>query len=292
MTEDNNRMELFFSYSHKDEALRVELEKHLSILRRQGVLTNWHDRKIQPGVEWKGEIDSHIRSAGVVLLLISADFLASDYCYDREMHVALERHESGAARVIPVIIRSVDWAGAPFGKLQVLPKDGKPVVSWEDQDEAFTNIAQGIRSAISELTKSDRKNASSDVKDILRKFELRPKKYAGQEFIATVRLEDNVYPVDKNEARCFGVNLGDAIYRRCLIENPDSRSLESLFAQGEIADWLEGASEGRYLIRIRLLFGTFTKANFTDEGMVSMEESMSGFQLMEVIEELPDKVGD
>ena len=292
MAEENKGVELFYSYSHKDEALRVELEKHLSILRRQGVITNWHDRKIQAGVEWEGEIASHIRSAGVVLLLISADFLASDYCYDREMELALKRHESGTARVIPVIIRSVDWAGAPFGKLQALPKDAKPVVSWENQDEAFTNIAQGIRSAVSELTKPDPKNASSDVSDVLSKFKLRPRKYAGQEFIATVRLEDRVYPVDENEARCFRLNLGDAINRRCLIENSDSRFSGSLFAQGEVADWPEGVTDGRYLVRIRLLFGTFMAAEFTEDSTGSREESKSGFQLMEVMEKLPDEMGN
>ncbi len=143
--------EVFYSYSHKDEDLHDELEKHLSILRRQGVITGWHDRKITAGTEWAGEIEEHLNTAKVILLLISADFLASDYCYDLEMRRAMERHENGEAQVIPVILRKVDWRGAPFGKLQALPTDAKPVTSWSNRDEAFTSIAEGIRKAIEDL---------------------------------------------------------------------------------------------------------------------------------------------
>jgi len=144
-------VELFYSYSHKDGGLRNELENHLSILRREKVIAGWHDRKIGAGKEWKGQIDAHLNSAAVILLLISADFLASDYCYDVEMTPALERHEAGEARVIPVILRAVDWKGAPFGKLQCLPTDAKPVTSSMNRDEAFRDVAQGIRKAVEEL---------------------------------------------------------------------------------------------------------------------------------------------
>lgn len=144
-------VELFYSYAHEDEKLREQLEKHLVILKRQGVIQDWHDRKIGAGTEWKGQIDAHLNSAGVILLLISADFLASDYCYDIELKRAMQRHEAGEARVIPVILRPVDWQGAPFGKLQALPKDAKPVTSWTKRDEAFANVAQGIRAAVEEL---------------------------------------------------------------------------------------------------------------------------------------------
>ena len=123
-------VEVFYSYSHRDEELREELERHLSILKRQGIITDWHDRKIGAGTEWKGQIDIHLNTARVILLLISSDFLASDYCYDIEMRRAIERHEAGEARVIPIILRPVIWKGAPFEKLQALPKDAKPVTSW------------------------------------------------------------------------------------------------------------------------------------------------------------------
>jgi formylglycine-generating enzyme required for sulfatase activity len=144
-------IEVFFSYSHKDVELRDELEKHLSILKRQGVIESWHDRRIGAGREWKGDIDKHLNTADVILLLISADFLASDYCYDVEMERAMERHEAGEARVIPVILRPVDWKGAPFGKLQALPRDAKPVTEWPNHDKALLDVARGIRAAVKEL---------------------------------------------------------------------------------------------------------------------------------------------
>jgi hypothetical protein len=144
--------DVFFSYSHADEPLLAELINHLAVLKRQGVIRDWHDRKITAGTEWKEEIDHFLDIARIILLLVSSDFLASDYCYDKEMKRALERHAAGAARVIPVILRPCDWHSAPFWKLQVLPKEGKPVTAWTNRDEAFTDIARGIRSAVTSLS--------------------------------------------------------------------------------------------------------------------------------------------
>lgn len=146
-------IEVFFSYSHQDEQLRDELAKHLSILKRQGIITAWYDREISAGTEWAGEIDAHLNTAQVILLLISADFLASDYCYDIELTQAMERHAAQEARVIPVILREVDWKGAAFGKLQALPKNALPVNNWANRDQAFADIARGIRKAVEELKK-------------------------------------------------------------------------------------------------------------------------------------------
>jgi len=123
-------VEVFYSYAHEDEAFRTTLEKHLSLLRRQGVITAWHDRHILPGTDWAQAIDEHLESASVILLLISADFLASDYCYGVEMQRALERHQANEARVVPILLRPVDWHGAPFAHLQALPTDVKPITSW------------------------------------------------------------------------------------------------------------------------------------------------------------------
>jgi hypothetical protein len=141
-------VEVFFSYSHRDEKLRDQLEEHLANLKRQGVISGWHDRKIGAGKEWAGEIDEHLNSAQVVLLLVSSSFVASDYCHDVEIKRALERHEKGEARVIPVILRPADWHGADFGKLQALPRDARPVTSWRSRDEAFKNVAEGLRTAV------------------------------------------------------------------------------------------------------------------------------------------------
>jgi hypothetical protein len=148
----NGPIAVFYSYSHKDEELRERLETHLKLLKRQGIIQDRHDRRISAGTEWEGQINQHLESAQLILLLISADFLASDYCYDKEMQRALARHEAGEARVIPIMLRSVELTGAPFSKLQALPQDAKPVDTWPNQDAAFTNIAQGIRRVALELT--------------------------------------------------------------------------------------------------------------------------------------------
>ena len=143
---------LFYSYSHKDERLRDQLETHLSLLQTQGVIRGWHDRRIEAGTEWDGAISQNLEDAGIILLLVSADFLASRYCRDVEVVRAMERHEAGTARVIPVILRPVDnWQSTPFGKLQALPKGGKPVTRWKDRDEAFANVTRGIRDAARSL---------------------------------------------------------------------------------------------------------------------------------------------
>lgn len=144
-------IEVFFSYAHEDEALRDEVAKHLKLLERQEVIKGWHDRKIGPGSRWKGAIDEHLKSARIILLLVSADFLASDYCYDIEMKTALELDKQRKARVIPIIVRACDWQNAPFGNLQVLPKNAKPITQWSDRDAALKDIAIGIRQAIKEF---------------------------------------------------------------------------------------------------------------------------------------------
>lgn len=142
---------LFFSYCHKDEALRDQLESHLALLKIQGLISAWHDRRIIAGDNVDNSISSQLESADIVLLLVSADFINSDYCYSREMTRALERDAAGEARVIPVILRHCDWHSAPFGSLLAAPKDGKPVMSWPDRDEAFTDVARQVRAAVSQV---------------------------------------------------------------------------------------------------------------------------------------------
>ncbi|MBC7926043.1 MAG: toll/interleukin-1 receptor domain-containing protein [Bryobacteraceae bacterium] len=148
-------VEAFISYSHRDQddRLRSVLMTNLKVLQRQGLITTWHDRDISAGMEWKEQIDEHLRSAGVILLLISPDFLASDYCYDNEMKVALERHQRGDAVVIPIILRPCDLTDAPFMKLEALPAKAKPITLWSNEDEAFVSVVQGIRRAVSLLQK-------------------------------------------------------------------------------------------------------------------------------------------
>jgi len=139
---------LFFSYSHQDEALRDQLEVHLSMLRRQGLIEAWHDRRITAGEDFHGEISAHLEEADVILLLVSPDFIASDYCYEREMTRAMERHATGEATVIPVILRPCAWHEAPFGSLMATPKDGKPITLWPNSDEAFLDVTNAIKAAL------------------------------------------------------------------------------------------------------------------------------------------------
>jgi hypothetical protein len=142
---------VFISYAHKDEDLRLELMDHLSNLQRQGSIACWHDRLIVAGQEWADQIDERLNSSQIVLLLVSASFMASDYCYQTEMRQAMARHDKSEAIVIPIILRACDWQGAPFSYIQSLPKDAKPITSWANRDEAWTNVIQGIHRALERL---------------------------------------------------------------------------------------------------------------------------------------------
>jgi O-acetyl-ADP-ribose deacetylase (regulator of RNase III) len=142
---------IFVSYSHADEPLRRKLGKHLAVLERQGLVAVWHDRMITAGTEWEGVIDHRLRSSRLILLLVSADFIASKYCYDVEMATALKMHEGGKALVIPIMMRPVSMDGTPFAKLQALPKDARAVTDWSNRDNAMVDITEGIRSALQTL---------------------------------------------------------------------------------------------------------------------------------------------
>ena len=139
---------IFSSYSSADEALRRELENHLAVLTRSGLIRTWNFRQIEAGDDWRRTIDAKLNEASIILLLVSADFLASDYCWQVEMTRALERHDSGDAVVIPVILRDCDWHAAPLAKLQALPEAGKPVARWKPRDRGWSNVVAGIRKVV------------------------------------------------------------------------------------------------------------------------------------------------
>ncbi len=141
-------LELFYSYAHTDEDLRGKLEKHLAALQRAQLISGWSDRKILPGTEWAAEIQAAMERAGIILLLISADFLASEYCFNIELPFALKRHQTGSAIVIPVLLRPVEWRDTPFAVLQALPDGARAVTLWPNQDEAFADIAARLRERI------------------------------------------------------------------------------------------------------------------------------------------------
>ncbi len=168
----NKSLDLFIAYAREDEEIRKRLEKHLTSLRRQGLINPWHDGKIEPGVEWSNEIEIKLNTADIIVLLISVDFLHSDYCHDIEMKKALDRHVLGEAKVIPIIVRPCDWEDSPFSKLQALPKEGKPIVSWgNDIDTPLNEVAKQIKQII-KSTKKEKdtvvKKLSAEVKNLTR----------------------------------------------------------------------------------------------------------------------------
>jgi hypothetical protein len=138
---------LFFSYSHRDEAFRDELETHLAALKRQGVIETWHDRRIEAGQQIDHVISHKLEQADIILLLVSSYFIASDYCYDVEVKRALDRHAKGEAVVIPVILHPCDWHQLSFGKLLATPTDGKPISKFPNQHDAFLQVTLAIRQA-------------------------------------------------------------------------------------------------------------------------------------------------
>ena len=149
-------LNMFISYSHFDEEFHDELIKHLKPLEREGFIRPWHDRRITAGKEFNSEIDEKLNSAEVILLLVSSNFISSEYCWGKEMLRAMEKHASGGARVIPVILKPVDWHNTPFGKLMACPKDGKAVTLWENRDSAYLDIARAVSRVLEIRAKGSR----------------------------------------------------------------------------------------------------------------------------------------
>lgn len=139
---------VFFSYAHADEALRDQLAKQLVVMQRNGLISAWHDRQIDAGKDLDPAISEALETSDIVLCLVSPDFLASHYCYEREMKRALERRRTGECEVIPVILRPCPWTDTPLGGLRATPSDGNPVTKFSNQDEAFLNIARDIQRVV------------------------------------------------------------------------------------------------------------------------------------------------
>ena len=155
-------IEVFLSYSHVDEGHLDQLVKHLDLLRRQGLIEPWYDRRIEAGANVHQEIESKLNSAQVFLLLVSPDFVFSDYCYDKELKRAMKRHREGSATVIPAILRPCDWHTAPFGDLLAVPRDGQPVTEHENRDRAYLEIAQAVRKAAEKTLSPSERTSTID----------------------------------------------------------------------------------------------------------------------------------
>lgn len=150
----------FVSYCHADEQYRAELDKHLSLLRRQGLVDIWSDHRIPAGGEIEAHISAELEAADLIVLLVSSDFMNSDYCYGIEMQRAMERHQAGSAIVVPIIVRPCDWTSSSLGTLKALPKDGKPLVKWPTLDDAFLDVVQSLRKLITGQTNGKPRPAS------------------------------------------------------------------------------------------------------------------------------------
>lgn len=144
-------IDVFCCYARSDLALCEELKTHMAGLVREGHVKIWFDRDISPGTAWEDEISLHLSQSRIIFLLLSSDFLSSDYCYRKEMRLALERHDAGQARVIPILLRPCDWKITPLKALQVSPSNALPVTLWRNRDEAFEDIIKGIHQVVNEL---------------------------------------------------------------------------------------------------------------------------------------------
>lgn len=174
MVDQGGRVRVFISYSHKDTELRAELEAHLAILKRIDAIDAWHDGKITPGQEWEKAIWDEFEAADLILLLVSANFVESDFCFSEELTRAMERHEAGTAHVLPVMIKKCVWKGAPFEKLSGLPTDMKPVTSWANRDEAWTNVVEGIAARVNRLDLKRLAPPNGPVSMSMRVYEIPP----------------------------------------------------------------------------------------------------------------------
>lgn len=166
---------LFFSYSHKDEELRNALEVHLAMLKRQGLIEAFHDRRIVAGEPLDEAIDAYLETADVILCLVSPDFIASEYCYSREMGRTLERHKAGEASVVPVILRHCEWQQTPLKGLRGTPRDNKPVKAWADLDEALNDVALDIRRAVEARVGAARQSTASPVATMNTPIQVKPR---------------------------------------------------------------------------------------------------------------------
>ena len=138
---------LFYSYAHADSDIREKLDKHLARLRAERLIDDWVDRRMTAGTDFNAEIEAELRASQIVLLMISSDFIASEYCR-KEMTVALEMHRQADARVVPVILRPCDWRFGELEALLALPRDAKPVTHWPALDDGLFNVALGVRALV------------------------------------------------------------------------------------------------------------------------------------------------
>ncbi len=148
-----DKVSIFISYAHADEDLKNELDKHLTGLKRSKKIETWNDRQLIAGQEWDEVIKTELERSDIILLLISIDFIASQYIWDKELATAMKRHEEGTARVVPIILKNCLWQEMPFAKLQALPRNAKPVTTYAIDDDAYTEISVSLNQLVNSMIK-------------------------------------------------------------------------------------------------------------------------------------------
>jgi len=155
MAEDlKDKVSIFISYAHADEELKKELDRHLMALKRSGKIETWNDRELIAGQEWDEVIKEELNKSDVILLLVSVDFIASQYIWDKELATAMKRHEDGTAHVVPIILKHCLWQEMPFAKLQALPRNATPVTDYGVHDDAFTEVAVSLNKLVNSMIKT------------------------------------------------------------------------------------------------------------------------------------------
>jgi hypothetical protein len=199
-------IKVFLSYSHIDEKYRDELAKHLNILKRLKIIETWHDRRILPGEDWSNSINENLNNADIILLLVSVDFINSEYCFELEMNQAIARHESGEAVVIPIIIRPCLWQRLPFGKFQTATRDGKPVEKYPSYDDAFLEVCENIEIVARQLGVKKIEEKSEPISE--------PTGGDGKEFVKPEAALVIKWAQDHNAVDPY--NIGPSNWERCL----------------------------------------------------------------------------
>jgi TIR domain len=199
----------FISYSHRDEKSLDRLHTHLAMLQRGGLIDAWYDHQILAGDDVDREVDSNLEDSDIFLALVSPDFLASDYCYDREMKVALKRHEEGSIRVIPIILESCDWRSSPLGKFKALPKDGKPISNWANENVAYLDVVTELRRLSESPEKSQRSSKATQAAAVEGQVKPQSRRY---------RIRRKFDSIDRDEFRHRTFLVMEEYFRRSAAE--------------------------------------------------------------------------
>lgn len=221
---------VFISYAKEDRSYVYELSIHLKWLVRSGVIDTWSDLAVLPGSVYEAEIIAQLETADIVIFLVSADFIASDYLQDIEIKKAIDRYENGEVAIIPVIIRPCDFDSTPLNKFQVLPKNAIPVSTWEDKDLAWLDIVTGIKKVISRFDEKKKQSRS------LKPFKI--KESSSTHFMDSLKSDiakDNIEKAIK-ELLAFTKKSNNDLYDSLIILLSRSISYKRKWAAGLISD--------------------------------------------------------